>query len=84
MLTETEIDVYRELEEEDDIELDEFGDDFGKPVIDKLHEIGCDTARDVLDLGAAEIVKRTDGQIDMKTAEQIIRTIQSEFDDDQN
>jgi len=84
MLTETEIDVYRELEEEDDIELDEFGDDFGKPVIDKLHEIGCDTARDVLDMGAAEIVNRTDGQIDLKTAEQIIRTIQSEFEDDQN
>jgi N utilization substance protein A len=84
MLTETEIDVYRELEEEDDIELNEFGEDFGKPVIDKLHEIGCDTARDVLDLGASEIVKRTEGQIDMKTAEQIIRTIQSEFDDDQN
>jgi N utilization substance protein A len=84
MLTETEIDVYRELEEEDDIELDEFGDDFGKPVIDKLREIGCETARDVLDLGATEIVKRTDGEIDLKTAEQIIRTVQSEFDDDQN
>jgi transcription termination/antitermination protein NusA len=83
MLTETEIDVYRELEEEDDIELDEFGDDFGKPVIDKLREIGCETARDVLDLGATEIVKRTDGEIDLKTAEQIIRTVQSEFDDDQ-
>lgn len=84
MLTETEIDVYRELDEEDDIELLEFSEDFGKPVIDKLHEIGCDTARDVLELGAAEIVKRTDGQIDLKTAEQIIQTIQTEFEDDTN
>lgn len=84
MLTETEIDVYRELDEEDDIELLEFTDDFGKAVIDKLHEIGCDTARDVLELGAAEIVKRTEGQIDLKTAEQIIGTIQTEFEDENN
>jgi N utilization substance protein A len=84
MLTETEIDVYRELDEEDDIELLEFTEDFGKEVVDKLLEIGCDTARDVLDLGAAEIVKRTEGQIDLKTAEQIIGTIKAEFEEDNN
>ncbi len=84
MLTETEIDVYRELDEEDDIEIDEFVEDFGKEVVDRLHSIGCDTARDVLDLGVDEIVKRTDGEIDAKTAKQIIQTIQAEFEEEES
>ncbi len=83
MLTETEIDVYRELDEEDDIDINEFLEDFGEAVVNKLYEIGCDTARDVLDLGAAELVKRTNGEIDLKTAQEIVKTIQAEFEDDE-
>jgi N utilization substance protein A len=83
MLTETEIDVYRELDEEDDIDINEFLEDFGEAVVNKLYEIGCDTARDVLDLGDAELVKRTNGEIDLKTAKEIIKTIQAEFEEDE-
>src|SRR5699024_4692710 len=60
-LTNCEIDVYREVEEEDDIDLQEFEIDFGPDVINLLHEIGCDTARQVLELDQEEIVRRTAG-----------------------
>ncbi|MEX0995371.1 MAG: transcription termination factor NusA, partial [Balneolaceae bacterium] len=74
-LTDCEIDVYREVEEEDDIDLDEFTVDFGEKTIEILHNIGCDTARAVLELDEDEIVRRTEGQIDRETAEKIIDVI---------
>ncbi|MDZ7715046.1 MAG: transcription termination factor NusA [Balneolaceae bacterium] len=80
-LTECEIDVYREVEEEDDIDLKEFEVDFGEEVIELLHEIGCDTARAVLDLDKEEIVRRTEGKINEEEADRIIDIIAYEFDD---
>lgn len=80
-LAECEIDVYREVEEEDDIDLAEFEEDFGPETIQKLHEVGCDTARAVLDLDADEIVSRTNGEIDKETATRIIQVISFEFDE---
>jgi N utilization substance protein A len=80
-LTECEIDVYREVEEEDDIDLAEFQEDFGADVINMLHEIGCDTARAVLELNRDEIVSRTNGEIDEELAQKIIAVIAYEFDD---
>ena len=77
-----EIDVYREVEEEDDIDLKEFEIDFGPEVIEQLHEIGCDTARQVLELSEEEIVRRTDGKIDEDEAERIIDIIAYEFEDE--
>ncbi|TYP95455.1 NusA antitermination factor [Fodinibius salinus] len=82
-LTDCEIDVYREVEEEDDIDLGEFEIDFGAEVIDQLHEIGCDTARQVLDLEEEEIVRRTDGEITEEEAERIIDIIAYEFEDEE-
>lgn len=81
-LTDCEIDVYREVEEEDDIDIMEFEEDFGEDVIRLLHNIGCDTARSVLDLKAAELVSRTNGEIDETLAERIITVIAYEFDDE--
>ncbi|MGD8427007.1 MAG: transcription termination factor NusA [Balneolaceae bacterium] len=82
-LTDCEIDVYREVEEEDDIDLKEFEIDFGPEVIDMLHEIGCDTARAVLDLDEEEIVRRTEGKITEDEAERIIDIIAYEFEDEE-
>lgn len=81
-LTGCEIDVYREVEEEDDIDLKEFEIDFGPEVVEMLHQIGCDTARAVLELDKEEIVRRTEGQIDNEEAERIIDVIAYEFDDE--
>lgn len=81
-LAEVEIDVYREVEEEDDIDIDEFEVDFGADVIQMLHDIGCDTARAVLELNADELVSRTNEQIDPELAEKIMSVIAYEFEDE--
>ncbi|HET8864197.1 MAG TPA: transcription termination factor NusA [Gracilimonas sp.] len=81
-LAEVEIDVYREVEEEDDIDIDEFEVDFGPEVIKMLHDIGCDTARAVLELNAEELVSRTNEEIDPELAEKIMSVIAYEFEDE--
>jgi len=79
-LTDTEIDVYREVEEEDDIDIEEFEVDFGEDVVQLLYEIGCDTARAVLELDPKEIERRTEGEISESIAEKIIDIINEEFE----
>lgn len=81
-LAEVEIDVYREVEAEDDIDIDEFEVDFGAEVITILHDIGCDTARAVLELSADELVSRTNEEIDPELAEKIMSVIAYEFEDE--
>ncbi|HBX64940.1 MAG: transcription termination/antitermination protein NusA [Balneola sp.] len=81
-LAEVEIDVYREVEAEDDIDIDEFEVDFGADVIQQLHDIGCDTARAVLELDAEELVSRTNEEIDIELAEKIMSVIAYEFEDE--
>lgn len=83
MLTECEIDVYREPDYEDDIEISEFSDEFGNETIEILYEIGCDTARAVLSLSAGELVRRTEGRIDADKADMIFKTIREEFEEDE-
>jgi transcription termination/antitermination protein NusA len=79
-----EIDVFREVEEEDDIEISEFEVDFGAETILLLKEIGCDSARAVLDLDEDEIVRRTEGRITREQAERIIDIIAYEFEDEED
>ncbi|HNN69460.1 MAG TPA: transcription termination factor NusA, partial [Saprospiraceae bacterium] len=61
-LTGYEIDVYRDSEdgELDDVDLDEFADEIDGWIIDALKNIGCDSARSVLNLSVEELVRRTD------------------------
>lgn len=81
-LAECEIDVYREVDEEDDIDIFEFEEDFGEDVVQLLYDIGCDSARAVLDLDVDEIVSRTDGEITEEEAERIIDIISLEFEEE--
>ena len=48
-LTDYEIDVYREKQEDDDVELKEFDDEIEQWIIDEFTKVGLDTARSVLD-----------------------------------
>ncbi len=82
-LTNYEIDVYREVEDEDDIDIFEFADDFGDEIVQLLYDIGCDTARAVLELNPAELERRTEGKLALKEAKHIIRTIEEEFEEDE-
>lgn len=83
-LVDCEIDVFREVEEEDDIDIAEFEIDFGAETIDTLREIGCDSARAVLELDEDELVRRTEGKISPEEAEKIIDIIAYEFEDEED
>jgi len=80
-LTGFELDVYRDdegVEEEFDIDLDEFSDEIETWVIDELKRIGCDTGRSVLNLTAAELERRTD--LEKETIDEVRKVLQSEFE----
>ncbi|MBI4646021.1 MAG: transcription termination/antitermination protein NusA [Bacteroidia bacterium] len=78
-LTGFEIDVYRELDEEDeDIDIEEFADEIDSWIIDELKSIGCDTAKSVLDLSVEDLVKRTD--LEEETIKEVVNIIKSEFE----
>lgn len=78
-LTGYEIDVFRDLDEiEDDVDLEEFGDEIDGWVIDALKNIGCDTAKSVLELDRDEIVRRAD--LEEETVDEVIRILRDEFD----
>ncbi len=84
-LTEYEIDVYRDEETEFteyDIDLDEFSDEIDSWVIDQIKAIGCDTARSVLELDVAELMRRAD--LEEKTALEVRRILKEEFDKDES
>ena len=80
-LTGYEIDVYREdvsSDVEDDVALDEFSDEIDDWIIDELKTIGCDTAKNVLELSDEELVKRTD--LEQETIEDVKRILSAEFE----
>lgn len=82
-LTNLELDVYRDVEEfevEDDVDLEEFTDEIESWIIDELKGIGCDTARSVLNLSVAELVRRTD--LEQETVSEVLRVLKAEFDED--
>lgn len=81
-LTGYEIDVYREItEEEEDIEIGEFGDAFSEETLERLRNIGCDTAKAVLELSADELARRSG--LDGETAGEVLRVIRAEFDEEE-
>lgn len=78
-LTGYEIDVFRDIDEiEDDVDLDEFSDEIEGWVIDVFKNIGCDTARSVLNLDRDELVRRTD--LEEETVDDVLRVLKAEFE----
>jgi len=77
-----EINVFRDIDEEDyyDIELDEFSDEIDQWIINILKGIGCDSAKNVLDLSREELIRRTD--LEEETIDEVLRILRSEFDED--
>jgi N utilization substance protein A len=74
-----EIDVYRDVvEEEEDVNLDEFADEIESWVIDALKSIGCDTAKNVLAIPVNELVRRTD--LEEETVQEVVSILKSEFE----
>ena len=79
-LTGYEIDVYREPggEDEEDVNLSEFGDEIEDWIIEELNAIGCDTARSVLNLSISDLVKRTD--LEEETVKEVVNILRAEFE----
>ncbi len=77
MLTGYDIDVYREVEEED-VALTEFSDEIEKWIIDALKAAGCDTAKSVLDLPVEEIAARAD--LELEQAQEVYKILKAEFE----
>ena len=87
MLTDTVIDVYRELPEgeeeelEDDIHLDDFKDEIDDWVIDELKKNGWTTARSVLEAPREMLVQKAD--LEEETVDEVLRILRQEFTDEE-
>ena len=87
MLVGKEIEVWRELstegsdDDEEDVLLSEFNDVIEEWIIEKLQGIGCDTAKSVLALSAADIAKRAD--LEDETVEEVLDILRAEFEDEE-
>ncbi len=77
MLTGYDVDVYREIEEED-VDLKEFADEIEPWIIKALKDIGCDTAKSVLALPVDELARRADLEED--TAKEVLGILKAEFE----
>ena len=81
MLTGYTIDVYRDSEEsfDEDIYLDEFKDEIDEWVIDALKNIGCVTAKGVLNAKREDLIEKADLEED--TVDHVIEVLKAEFED---
>jgi N utilization substance protein A len=74
-----EIDVYRDTDvDSEDVDLQEFSDEIDQWIIDELKNIGCDTAKSVLDLEVEELVSRTD--LEEETIQEVVNILKAEFE----
>ena len=83
MLTGYEIDVYRDTEMvyEDDIYLDEFRDEIDAWVIDALKNIGCVTAKSILNTPRNVLIEKSD--LEENTIDEVLEILRREYEDDE-
>ena len=81
-LTGYEIDVYREIsDEEEDVEIQEFSDEIREDLLKMLRDIGCDSARAVLELSRDELIRRT--SMEEEDAQHVLNVIRAEFTEEE-
>ena len=78
LLTGYDIDVYREIEEED-VALTEFADEIEGWIIEALKSAGCDTAKSGLELSVEDIASRAD--LEIEQAEAVVAILKAEFEE---
>ena len=74
-----EIDVFRDIPEDEDVELAEFSDEIDAWVIEAFQKIGLDTARSILEQDINDLVSRTD--LEEETIQDVIRILKEELED---
>ena len=78
MLTGYDVDVYREIEEED-VALVEFSDEIEGWIIDALKAVGFDTAKSVLELSVEDVATRAD--LEVEQVEKVAAILKAEFEE---
>ena len=81
MLTEYTIDVFRDMEdgqEVEDIYLDEFVDEIDQWVIDAIKSIGFNTAKKVLEAPREMLVEKAD--LEEETVDHVLQVLRAEFE----
>lgn len=83
MLTGYVIDVYRDTDEvfEEDIYLDEFKDEIEEWVIEALKDMGCVTAKSVLNTPREDLVNKAD--LEEETVDNVLAILRAEFEDEE-
>ncbi len=79
LLTGYEIDVYRDGEAEEDVELREFDDEIEDWVIKEFSRVGLDTAKSIIEKDISDLVKMTD--LEEETIQNVIQILKEEFED---
>ena len=75
-----EIDVYRELDtQEDDVNIEEFSDEVEGWIIDELKKVGLDSAKSVLAVAKEDLERRTD--LERESIEELYSILSREFED---
>jgi N utilization substance protein A len=78
-LTGYELTIYKEeVQDNEDVDLDEFEDEIPRWIIDSLKAIGCDTAKSVLHLSVDELERRT--SLERSALEGVLEILQKEFE----
>lgn len=78
-LTGYDIDVYREKQEDDDVELTEFDDEIEQWIIDEFKKVGLDTARSILDKDTDALLNLVD--LEEETIEEVKAILREELED---
>ncbi|PLK42282.1 MULTISPECIES: transcription termination factor NusA [Emticicia] len=80
-LVNMELDVFRDLEgeeEEEDVDLSEFSDEIEEWILDEFRKIGLDTAKSVLALSKEDIARRT--ELEEETIAEVFEILSREFE----
>ncbi|MCP9766750.1 transcription termination/antitermination protein NusA [Lacihabitans sp. LS3-19] len=80
-LIDLEIDVFRDIEgvvEEEDVDLMEFTDEIDEWILLEFRKIGLDTAKSVITVGKADLVRRT--ELEEETVDEVLDILRKEFD----
>jgi len=73
-----EIDVYREKQEDDDVELKEFDDEIEQWIIDEFTKVGLDTARSILDKDTDVLLNLVD--LEEETIEEVKKILREKLE----
>lgn len=72
-----EIDIFRDIPQDEDVELVEFSDEIDEWVINAFKKIGLDTAKAVLEQDVNDLINRTD--LEEETILDVIQILKAEF-----